>query len=349
MSSSSTTKKQLSLLDVVNQCDSFPFSNTKDPAQQARLATLRFHDFVVDGIPIGRIHASVVPHMVAYNDSATPTFDITESTVAFMPWLNDYTSRSNAIAQMLEQWRKDGETFPALQGWRGELYGVYTHVTDPATTVDGAALAIERSACGLFGVHAYGIHMNGYVRVQKPATGSFEPRRDLKMWIARRSITKPTYPGMLDNMVAGGMGFGHSPRYTMIKESMEEAAIPAHIAETAQSVGTISYIKLSKNNKETQPETQIMYDLELQQDVVPTPCDSEVEGFRLWSMDQVLDAIRTGEFKPNCACACLHFMIRHGVLTPENEPDYLEIDQRLHRRIEYPGPKKWPTFKEEQS
>jgi hypothetical protein len=90
-----------------------------------------------------------------------------------------------------------------------------------------------------------------------------------------------------------------------------------------------------------------MYDLELPRDFTPTPCDTEVQNFRLWTMEEVLGAIRQGEFKPNCACACLHFMIRHNVLTPENEPDYLEIDQRLHRRIEYPGPQKWPTFKEQ--
>jgi hypothetical protein len=58
-------------------------------------------------------------------------------------------------------------------------------------------------------------------------------------------------------MVAGGMGFGHSPKYTVIKECMEEATVPADIAMNAIPVGTISYTKLSKNAKETQPETQV--------------------------------------------------------------------------------------------
>ncbi|KAF8932805.1 NUDIX hydrolase domain-like protein [Dissophora ornata] len=324
---------RFSLLDIVNQCDSLPYP------PNPKLDQLSFLSFVVDGVPVGRIHASLVEHLVSFNQQFRPVFHLTDTAVSFMPWLADYESRSGAIAEMLNQWRNDLENFTCLSGWRDELYGVYTHITDPATTKGGAALAIERSACGLFGVHAYGVHMNGYVRTgPKPW--------DLKMWIARRSLTKPTYPGLLDNMVAGGMGFGHSPQYTVIKESMEEATIPAHIAENAFPVGTISYTKLSKSGKQTQPETQIVYDLELPADVTPMPCDTEVEDFRLWSMDEVLDAIRGGEFKPNCACVCLHFMIRHAVLTPENEPDYLEIDHRLHRRIEYPGPKKWPTFKE---
>ncbi|KAF9112807.1 hypothetical protein BGX27_002735 [Mortierella sp. AM989] len=328
-----STQNHFTLLDIVNQCDSFPY------ASDSKLEQLSFLAFMVDDAPVGRIHTTLIPHLTSFNQQSRPIFHITDVTVAFMPWISDYESRSDAIAQMLSHWRGDLGNFPCLSGWRDELYGVYTHVTDPATTKGGAALAIERSACGLFGVHAYGVHLNGYVRTgPKPS--------DVQMWVARRSLTKQTYPGMLDNMVAGGMGFGHSPRYTVIKESMEEATIPADIAENAIPVGTISYIKLSKDCVQTQPETQIVYDLELPKDVIPVPCDTEVEDFRLWTMEQVLYAIRRGEFKPNCACVCLHFMIQHAVITPENEPDYLDIVQRLHRRIEYPGPKIWPTFKE---
>lgn len=32
----------------------------------------------------------------------------------------------------------------------------------------------------------------------------------------------------------------------------------------------------------------------------------------------------------------LDFFIRHGILTPENEPDFIEICSRIHRRFEFP-------------
>lgn len=32
----------------------------------------------------------------------------------------------------------------------------------------------------------------------------------------------------------------------------------------------------------------------------------------------------------------LSFFVRRGILTPENEPDYIEIVSRLHRRLEFP-------------
>jgi hypothetical protein len=30
------------------------------------------------------------------------------------------------------------------------------------------------------------------------------------------------------------------------------------------------------------------------------------------------------------------FFIRHGIITPENEPNYIEIASRLHRELEFP-------------
>jgi hypothetical protein len=32
----------------------------------------------------------------------------------------------------------------------------------------------------------------------------------------------------------------------------------------------------------------------------------------------------------------IDFFIRHGILSAENEPDYLDIVARLHRRMEHP-------------
>lgn len=43
-------------------------------------------------------------------------------------------------------------------------------------------------------LQAYGVHINGYV---VGAQGQ-------RLWLARRSASKPTWPGMLDHIVAGG-------------------------------------------------------------------------------------------------------------------------------------------------
>lgn len=63
--------------------------------------------------------------------------------------------------------------------------------------------------------------------------------------------------------------------------------------------------------------------------------------------------MRAGLFKPNCAGgmpftanyanqipqpvfpALIDFMIGHGYMTPDNEPDFVEIITRLHGRFDY--------------
>ena len=54
--------------------------------------------------------------------------------------------------------------------------------------------AMERSATPLFGVVTFGVHMTVYV----PPT-EINP---LRIWTPKRSESKPTYPGMLDNSVS---------------------------------------------------------------------------------------------------------------------------------------------------
>jgi len=53
---------------------------------------------------------------------------------------------------------------------------------------------MERSATPLFGVVTYGVHMTAYV----PGPDGVRPEL---LWIPRRSDSKTTYPGMLDNTV----------------------------------------------------------------------------------------------------------------------------------------------------
>jgi hypothetical protein len=43
-----------------------------------------------------------------------------------------------------------------------------------------------------------------------------------------------------------------------------------------------------------------------------------------------------GEFKPNVCPVMIDFLIRHGEVTAEHEPDYVELCQRLRRKIPVP-------------
>jgi hypothetical protein len=42
-----------------------------------------------------------------------------------------------------------------------------------------------------------------------------------------------------------------------------------------------------------------------------------------------------GEFRPDSAAVLVEYLIRHGFITPENEPEFVEINVRLHRRLPF--------------
>ena len=48
------------------------------------------------------------------------------------------------------------------------------------------------------------------------------------------------------------------------------------------------------------------------------------------TVDQVKEAVTTTKFKNNCAGVTIDFLIRHGLVNPDNTPDYTEILNLLH-------------------
>lgn len=237
--------------------------------------------------------------------------------------------RSEWVALTTAYWREN-KAFEILEGWRNELYPVYGPNNE-------LLYSVERTAAALLGVVMYGAHLMAYVKSPESSYG-------IKLWIARRAADKQTYGGMLDNTVAGGMATGEDPFECIIREAGEEASLPDKLVrENATAQGTVTYIymrsKLATGEVGLiQPEVQYVFDLELPENVAPKPNDSEVECFYLWTVEEVQEHMRKGEFKPNCALLMLDFFIRHGILTPENEPDFDEIKSRLHRPLNFPGP-----------
>ncbi|CAL9703735.1 unnamed protein product [Knipowitschia caucasica] len=151
------------------------------------------------------------------------------------------------------------------------------------------------------------------------------------MWLARRSATKQTYPGLLDNMAAGGLAAGLGVEHTVVKECEEEACVPAELARTARPVSTVSYTY--DDDDGVFAETQFVFDLEVPPDFTPTPGDGEVQDFYLLPIHQVRELLATEDFKPNSAMVVLDFLIRHSLIHPDKEPFYQEFVSGLHHRL----------------
>jgi 8-oxo-dGTP pyrophosphatase MutT (NUDIX family) len=120
-----------------------------------------------------------------------------------------------------------------------------------------------------------------------------------------------------------------TPRDCLVKECGEEASIPAAWARLATSVGAITYC--AETPEGLRPDVQFCYDLELPEEFVPACRDGEIEKFELIPIEQVAEIVRdTQRFKFNCNLVIIDFLVRQGLLGPE-DPDYVAIVQGLHQ------------------
>ncbi len=283
----------------------------------ARIAECNSHDpsryrpFMVAGRRVGWLRRPFLDRLHDFPE----VFRIDHEAVTLDPGLGCFEARSAAFDVVLHRLAGDG----AISGWRGEKYPIPPSFTEPPL------LQMERAAVTLFGAGSFGVHVNGYVRHDK----------GLKMWIARRARAKPSYPGELDNFVAGGQPIGIGLMENVIKEAAEEADVPPAIAAATVPTGAVSYCHEVPDGDfpgGLSPDVMFVYDMELPVDFVPRNTDGEIDEFYLLSMAEVMETTReTRDFKFNCALVNIDFFIRHGFLNAENDPDYLEILNGLRR------------------
>jgi hypothetical protein len=151
----------------------------------------------------------------------------------------------------------------------------------------------------------------------------------MRLWVGRRSRHKPTFPGQLDHLVAGGQPAGLSLAENLLKECAEEASLAPDIVGRARPVGVVSY--LMETEEGLRNDVLFNYDLELPPDIVPMNADGEIEEFFLWSLDRVIRELsETSNFKFNVAFVIIDFLIRHGFVGPE-DPVYLDLVRSLRR------------------
>ena len=181
---------------------------------------------------------------------------------------------------------------------------------------------IDRGAVPFFGIRAYGVHLNGFVR----------DGDQLKLWVGRRAPNKAVAPDKLDNLVAGGIDHAHGLEETLVKEAEEEAGMPAALAARAVSVGAVSYRMAVTHG--LRDDVLFCYDLELPRDFKPKNNDGEFVGFMLEDASRVIDIARkSDDFKFNVNLVLVDFALRHGLIRTD-DPDYLDLITGIHRPID---------------
>ncbi|TKA70659.1 hypothetical protein B0A55_08760 [Friedmanniomyces simplex] len=309
---------QTSYLSLVASCDDFPF----DPA-----ATKEYYKLYLpnDDQPHGFMLPVIVKQIPWTSDFAICHDHPRSVIVLDRSNSKDPASAINAAFAQLVNECIERKLFDLLCGRHSELFAIVgTRYDKP--------VHVERFAAALFGLTQRGAHLVRYTMDHDAGT---------KLWIPRRSAHLYTYPGMLDTTVAGGVKSGSSPYLTIIEEAHEEASLPEMLVrQYARSRGAISHISLTGKGFPGEqglvvPDYIYVYDMELPPGVMPKPHDDEVGEFYCLSVEEVQAALLRKEFKPDSAAMLVNFLIRHSIIIPENEPDFVEISMRLHRRLPF--------------
>jgi 8-oxo-dGTP pyrophosphatase MutT (NUDIX family) len=275
----------MSLIDHIHRCQSADMG--------------RYLPWLIGGEPVGWMRRDVAARLANYPS----VFAADESSVRLRDHLQSFDHRSAAVGDVARDLYEAG----LFSGWRNEWFPVVRRFGSPPL------MRLERASVPMFGVQAFGVHVNGFVR---------EGAR-LKVWIGKRAPDRPIEPGKLDHLVAGGLPLGMSVAECLAKEAEEEASIPAALAQCATPVGAIRY--RMEHQGWLRNDTMFVYDLELPADFKPVNHDGEIASFRLMELEDVERILAAGEdFKFNVALVLIDFLIRHGHITPEH-PDYSDL------------------------
>ncbi len=275
-------------------------------------ATDAYRPLQVDGKAAGWVTAARCQRLADFAD----VFVVAADAVTFTPSLSTPTARTAALERVTRALARDG----LLSAWRDERYAVGPHCTAAPWFL------LERAAARYFGVHSWAVHGNGLVRAADA----------VHMWLARRSRTKAIDPGMLDNLVGGGVAAGMEPRAAFIKEAWEEAGLAAPIAAAAVPAGALHIRRDTADG--LQWETIIVSDIVLPTDCIPANQDGEAIEHRCVSLAEAarLIALDAGPDQ----------------VTPDASLVILDALGRLGRSMRRAKPQQrcasWPPFRSHQ-
>lgn len=244
-------------------------------------------------------------------------------------WLQWPAAAEADLALRLHRLHRQRQADGLLPGWRDEAYAmVDLDAHPPGTPLPAVLVRIERAASRFWGTLTLGAHCNGYVA---DAHG-----RPTHLWIARRSYSKATDPGRLDNLIGGGVPIGQTPFEALVREGWEEAGLAAAHMRQARAGGV--YALLADIAEGLQREHLHVFDLALPDGLTPQNQDGEVHEFLRLGIDDALALAAGTEMTVDAALTTLDFALRHGLLRADEHAHLQALTAVLREPLpETPG------------
>jgi len=175
-----------------------------------------------------------------------------------------------------------------LRAWRDELLDVVG---------EGKTLGvIERAAIRPLGMLTRAVHLNAWTP-------------DGRLWIALRSATKSTDPGMWDTLVGGLAVAGETLDASLLRESQEEAGLlPEHLARRSP---LRIILRMHRRLPEGyQVEDVLVSECVLDESVPMNNQDGEVDEIRAVTIDEAWSLIQEGRFTVEAELVVVEGLIR---------------------------------------
>ncbi|KAG8158982.1 hypothetical protein KVR01_011425 [Diaporthe batatas] len=228
----------------------------------------------------------------------------------------DFGTRSQLMNETLRI-NHESQKVPALARWSEEDFPLYSDTGEHVLDMNGSGVDV-------LGIVNFSVHMIGWVMTAE----------GIKLWVPRRS-GRMSYPGMLDDTAGGSLPSGVRPIDGIVRECEDKICLdPTYTRANIKSCGTSSFqLCVSDSHLPAcQHQVQYLYEIEFREGIRPKIGDGEIGELNLMTVDEVQEAMSNDEFKLSCNMTYLAFLIRHGYINAENEPELPEICARLHRR-----------------
>ena len=185
--------------------------------------------------------------------------------------------RSAALQLWLAQQHAQG----LLTGWRNECFSFWDSACQNPDPQVPPFLSVERAGFRYLGMMSHAVHINGFLP-------------DGRVWCGRRSLSKATDPGRLDNVAAGGLPSGELILDCAVRELAEEAGLASVVPNHLVGAG---WVRTSRQEPEGwHDETLHVFNLLLDADFQPRNQDGEVAEFVCLTPSQLLERARAGAF-----------------------------------------------------
>jgi isopentenyldiphosphate isomerase len=276
---------------------------------------------VIDEHCVGQVHAPLVMDLLELVDRDGQPYWLEEhdetgdTTILQLCRGKDKSAAMNAVTECFIRTGR-------IQKRHGDLISIPIPPPDGSIGVDVDVL-VDRNVAPLLGIPSVGVHLNCFCLKDGIVS----------LWMAQRAGTKSTFPNAWDVTVAGGQPHGLTFAENVQKEALEEAGIaPIVVATQASSVSCLSQMTSQPDGSCLKHSLYYCWDMPVSSDFVPTPTDGEVAKFELWNSETLLEEVQRGtRLRPAMRLVVTDFLIRHGVITPDNEPDYAKLQAAMHR------------------